>query len=438
MGMTINKMTVKKALAAHSWVGLVCAGLLYLICVTGTVLVLYEEWQRIEQPGIPEMNSIEPEAIQRAVETVLASEGVQAPTTHLHVHLPTDALPRTTITTDTQAVHVDANGAVVSPEENAWAEFLLALHYRLNLPAVIGMTIVGIMGAMMLSLSLSGVLAHPRIFRDAFTLRARRRDQAALADWHNRLAVWTLPFGIAIALTGSMIGLYYVSGYGMAATAYEGDTEAVTTAIFGDEEKVTSDPARLPSVVPVLGYMEERYPAVEPYYVILHDPGTTGQHMQVIAEHPQRLIFGEYYNFDGEGRFLNTVGMADGTTGQQLAASSYNLHFGNYGGLPVKLAYIVFGALLSVIVATGLYIWFAKEQRKGRPRTMTRAAWNGLIVGTPAMLVITLLLRLTLGNGVPFEAVFWLGLAACMVVAVFRSKARSTVLQRRQEVSLAE
>ena len=34
--------------------------------------------------------------------------------------------------------------------------------------------------------------------------------------------------------------------------------------------------------------------------------------------------------------------------GQQIAASIYNLHFGNFGGLPVKLAYIVFGIALTL------------------------------------------------------------------------------------------
>ena len=41
--------------------------------------------------------------------------------------------------------------------------------------------------------ALTGVLAHPRIFRDAFRLRARDRGGIGLADWHNRLGVWTLP-----------------------------------------------------------------------------------------------------------------------------------------------------------------------------------------------------------------------------------------------------
>jgi len=408
MTFAFSKQTVRKAISAHSALGLVCCALLYLICATGTAIVLYEEWQRFEQLDAPEMAAIEPASVQRAVEAVLASESDRPTTTHLYVHLPTDALPRTTITTDTQAVHIDAQGQIAKPEENAWAEFLLALHYRLNLPALYGMTLVGLFGAMIVALSISGIVAHPRIFRDAFRLRARRADDVATLDWHNRLAVWTLPFALAISLTGAMIGLFYVSGGGVAAAAYGGDSEAALAPVFGAEPEGNAAAGPIPDVVPALAYMEREFPDVHPYYVILHDPGTAGQHMQIIGEHSRRLIFGEYYAFSGEGQFRGTVGLADGTVGQQLSASTYNLHFGNFGGLPVKIAYIVFGLALTIVVATGTFIWFDKRERRGQRSTYLRGAWWGLVMGVPAGLVATLLARVTLGNGAPFVAIFWL------------------------------
>ncbi len=421
MGIAMGKATVQKALSAHSAIGLICCALLYLICVTGTAIVLYEEWQRFEQPGAPEMASIEPAAIQRGIENVLESEKAQATTTHLFVHLPTDALPRTTITTDTQAVHIDAAGGIVMPEENAWAKFVLALHYRLNLPAIVGMTLVGALGAMMVALAISGTMAHPRIFRDAFRLRARRKDDIATVDWHNRLAVWTLPFGIAIALTGAIIGLFYVSGFGMAATAYGGDVERVTEAIFGEEGEPDPAPAVTPDILPALNYMTANFEKVTPYYVILHDPQTAGQHIQIIGEHPQRRIFGEYYAFDGDGQFLSSAGLADGSIGQQLAASTYNLHFGNFGGLPVKIAYIVFGLALSAIAATGTFIWLNRRERRGLPAKRLRTLWWAVVIGTPLGLVTTLVGRLLYGNSAPFVSIFWATfILTAISVAAFR------------------
>ena len=421
MTLAFSKDTVRKAISAHSAVGLICCALLYLICATGTAIVLYEEWQRFEQLDAPEMSEIEPASVQRGIENVLASEEGGPTTTHLYVHLPTKDLPRTTITTDTQAVHIDGQGEIVVPEENAWAEFLLALHYRLNLPAVFGMTLVGLFGAMIVALTISGVVAHPRIFRDAFRLRARRADDVATLDWHNRLAVWTLPFALAISLTGAMIGLFYVSGSGLAAAAYGGDSAAALAPVFGDEPEGDDAPGPVPKVAPALAFMEREYPDVEPYYVILHDPGTAGQHVQIIAEHPRRLIFGEYYAFSADGAFHGTVGLADGTVGQQLSASTYNLHFGNFGGLPVKIAYIVFGLALTIVVATGTFIWLDKRERRGKVSTRLRAAWWGLVVGVPAGMVATLVARIAIGNAAPFVPIFWIVCLGAVAIWLFRA-----------------
>lgn len=416
------KDTVRRGVAAHSAIGLICCALLYLICVTGTAIVLYEEWQRFEQPGAPEMQAIAPQAVDAAIANVAASEATGEPTTHLFVHMPTDALPRTTITTDTQAVHIDGTGAIAVPEQNAWAEFLLALHYRLNLPAVWGMTLVGLFGAMIVALAVSGIVAHPRIFRDAFRLRARRRDDVATLDWHNRLAVWTLPFALAMALTGAMIGLFYISGASLAQTAYGGDGDAALAPVFGAEPEADDTPAPLPRVAPVLRHMAREYPAVRVSYVILHDPGTRGQHIQVVGEHDRRLIFGEYYAFAADGTFHGTTGLADGTLGQQFAASIYNLHFGNYGGVPVKIAYILFGIALSAVVATGTFIWLDKQARKGRPRRTIRAGWWGVTIGVPVAIGVTLIARLIWGNEAPFVAIFWIATLAITAAAMHRSR----------------
>lgn len=429
MQLAPEKATVKRALSAHAAIGLLGGALLYLICLSGTVLVLYQEWQRAEQPGAPEMTAIAPAAVQRAVEAVLESEAEQPPTTHLYVHMPVAELPRTTITTDTQAVHVDQTGAIIVPEENAWSEFLYALHYTLNLPVLIGITIVGAFGAMMLALAITGAVAHPRIFRDAFRLRARQGGGIGLADWHNRLSVWTLPFTVAIALTGAVIGLATIAAHGIAAIAYEGDTEAVYAPLFGGEPEANAAPAAVPNVARALETMRRSYPDVEVTYAVLHDPGTAGQHVQIVGEHPRRLIFGEYYGFDAAGNFTGTAGLADGELGQQAAASVYNLHFGNYGGLPIKLAYILFGLALTVVCATGVYIWLGKRRRRGLDEPRLRAAWSGVIWGAPAALALTFAARMILGNDAPFAAIFWIGtlltIFANTALASFRASRRN-------------
>lgn len=438
MTLTISKDAVQRALSGHAAIGLLASALLYIICLTGTVVVFYQEWQRIEQPGAPEMAAIVPDAVQRGVAAVLRAEKGRPATTHLYVHMPVDGLPRTTITTDHQAFHIDADGTIAMPEENAWSEFLLGAHYALNIPGLVGMTIVGIFGVMIIALSLSGVVAHPRIFRDAFRLRARDNHGVGLADWHNRLSVWTLPFSLAIALTGAMIGLGVVGAYGLAAAFYNNDVEAAYAPIFGEEAMPDATPAPLANVAAPLVWLAKNHPDLRPTYVILHDPGTRGQHVQLIAEHPRRLIYGETYQFGPDGTYHGKVGLSDGHLGQQLAASTYNLHFGNYGGLPVKLAYVVFGLALTVVVATGNSIWLSKRQRRGLREPRLRAGWDGVIWGVPVALALTFLARLLIGNEAPLIAIFWvLTIGIPMLAVVIRPEPRPKRLLQRLLVASA-
>ncbi len=426
--------TVKSALSAHAAIGLLAGALLYLVCLSGTVLVLYEEWQRFEQPNAPEMTAIDPDAVQRGIAAVLETEAGKPTTTHLYVHMPVEELPRATITTDTQAFHLNADGSIAAPEENLWSEFLYGLHYTLNIPfaqGLVGITIVGILGMLIVALAISGVIAHPRIFRDAFRLRARDGGGVGLADWHNRLSVWTLPFTLAIAVTGAVIGLATVTAYAVAAVYYEGDVEAVYAPIFGEEAAPDPAPAPLPNVAAALRSMEANHPGVRVTYAIVHDPATAGQHVQIVGEHPRRLIFGEYYAFDAAGTFHGTAGLADGALGQQAAASNYNLHFGNYGGLPVKMAYIVFGLGLTAVCATGVFIWLGKRRRRGIEEPRLLAAWHAVVWGAPAALALTLTVRLVVGNAAPFAAIFW-GTLLVLVIGAAAAKGQPKVRARVQ------
>lgn len=423
MSRLIDPHLVRRALSAHAAIGLLASALLYIVCVTGTAIVFDQEWQRIEQPRAPEMAAIAPDAVQAGVHATLARERGKPLTTHLYVELPTDALPRTTITTDSGAAHVDAAGRIAVEQHDEWAKFLLALHDSLTLPALWGMMLVGMLGVAMLALSVTGVLAHPRILRDAFRLRARSGGGVGLADWHNRLSVWTLPFGIAIALTGAVVGLGSIAAT-IAAKLDGSDVGAIYTPIFGGEAKPDPRPAPVADMAAALRTMTARFPDTRPYFVTLHAPATRGQHIQIVAAHPNRLVYGDTYDFDAAGRYRGRTGLSDGTLGQQVAASNYPLHFGNYGGLPVKIVYALFGAALSAVVATGTWIWLGKRRRRGIDEPRLNGAWRGMVWGVPMALVIAFASRVAIGPDAPLAPIFWVGLVIAVPAGVVRQPSR--------------
>ncbi|MEM9572140.1 MAG: PepSY-associated TM helix domain-containing protein [Pseudomonadota bacterium] len=414
---------VAKSLEAHAVIALALGGLIYILAVTGTLSVFNHELQRWEQPTAPEMTTISPEAAALAAQTVFESE--DTPTTHLYINFPQPDLPRTVITTDTQAFFANSDGTVGPREHFPWTEFLLDLHYYLHLPHILGLTVVGALGAFLIAMSISGFMAHPRIFRDAFTFR-RGVGRVPLTDLHNRLSVWTAPFHISNALTGAVLGLASVLAFAIASQSFSGDITKVFGPVFGAEPAPVEGAAPLAEIAGPIAYMNSNYPDLLPTYFILHDPGTAGQHSTIIAEHSDRLIFGEYYNFDADGFYEGNTGISDGTVGQQIIGSVYNVHFGNWGGAPVKLAYLVFGLALSVIIASGMRIYFVRRREKGRPAPRLEAGWEAVVWGTPAMLALTFLSAIAFGiEGAGLVAMFWLGLTLSVIGALWSARAGS-------------
>ena len=65
-----------------------------------------------------------------------------------------------------------------------------------------------------------------------------------------------------------------------------GAVEPVYATIFGHEPKPDAARAPLPDLATAIRAQATQAPGTTPTYVIAHDPGTRGQHVQIIAEHP--------------------------------------------------------------------------------------------------------------------------------------------------------
>lgn len=424
---------VARSLHAHLVIALALGGLIYILAVTGTLSVFNRELQRWEQPSVSEMHSISAVSAEVAAKAVFESEAV--PSKHLYINFPQTDLPRTVITTDTNAYFANADGSVGEKEHFPWTQFLLDLHYYLHLPQVLGLTIVGALGAFLLAMSISGFMAHPRIFRDAFTFR-RGEGLLPIADLHNRLSVWTAPFHISNALTGALLGLATVFAFSIAIFNFNGDFEKVFPPVFGEEPAELEGRSPIAQIAAPIKYMSTEFPSQEPTFFILHDPATAGQHVSIVAKHTDRLIFGDYYNFNAQGEFQGNVGISDGTLGQQIIGSVYNIHFGNWGGLPVKVAYSIFGIVLSIIIASGLRIYFARRRQKGNAVPKLESAWEAVVWGTPFTLSLCLLLAVGVGlQGLGLVALFWLGMCGTVILSSILADAQKVRIGLRSFTS---
>lgn len=413
---TLPPELVRRSLDAHSAIGLVVGALMYLICLTGTLAVLMESFERWEQPQVSEFETATPEAVANAVANYrahMARESADAPG-HLWVVMPVPTLPRMHVADEEQEWWTDSAGNFEDAPAAHWTEMLVALHVHLHLPQNIGIVLVSAAGAMLIALIVSGVFAHPRLFRDAFKFRRGGAKRLAQADLHNRLSVWGLPFHLMIAVTGAFYGLVGILVFTAAALFYDGDSDALFAEIYG------GDPALEAPVIDVdtgaaMRHLADHAPGVTPLYLVIHDLDTPAQFMEIAASVPGRLAYSEIYRYDAAGEFLGSQELTTGPAGRQFLYSLYRIHFGAFGGHLTRITWVVLGLALTVVSATGVNIWLA---RRGRTDWINHA-WAGFVWGSPLALAASAFASLALG--VSPIAVFCAALVASLAYSLWRA-----------------
>lgn len=398
------------ALNAHSWAGVFLGVFLYLLCLSGTLVVFNQEFERWEQPDIQEFDTVSPDAANAALNHFVAAEPGE--TEHYFLVFPTSGIPRFVVENDTEAYFADEQGNLLEKERFPWSKMLVQLHYYLHLPHSWGLIAVSTLGAVICMLVISGFFAHKRLVKDAFRLRRGGSGQTGRIDLHNRFGIWASPFHLMIGITGTYFGLAGIVLTLVAQIDTQGDRQAVTDRVFTPEPHLEQ-----PVVRPDVGEAMRQFAAMQtgevPIFLTVHDVGTPQQLIELYAQVPGKMIYSENYRFDVNGQFIGTAGYKDGQWGKQLLYSVYRLHFGDFAGLPVKLLYFILGIMLTVLCVSGMDIWLAKQ---GNPPRLSRV-WGAMVWGTLAALALSAACSFVTDTSMVVS--FWLLLGISIVAALF-------------------
>lgn len=405
----MKKETKQNALNAHTWLGVFLSVGLYLVCLSGTLAVFYQEFERWEQPEITEMETVSPVAVARAMNQFMSAHPEE--TDHYYVVFPTSGIPRFVVENDHIAYFADKDGNLITQENVLFTKMLVDLHLYLNLPASWGMILVSILGAIICGLVITGIVAHKRITKDAFKIRRKGSGQQYQTDLHNRFGLWATPFHLIIGVTGAYFGMAGVLLTVVAQLYYDGDQDAVSAQVF-TPDPVLEQVIALPNVEKAVAQMETLAPDNQPLFLTVHEANTPEQFIEIFAKVPGKLIYSENYRFDTEGTYLGTAGYADGSWGKQAVYAMYRLHFGDFAGVPSKILYFVLGMMLTVLCISGMEIWLAK--RANPP--MACRLWAAMVWGSIGSLGLTAVVDMFVS--IPLVWVFWLLLLACIVGAV--------------------
>lgn len=365
----------------HKWTSLVATAFLLMLCVTGLPLIFHDEIDRLaeEQPrfGMPGVGSSGTAEDLLPLDDMLARALANRPgEVPLYMAFDNDQ-PSMTITTgprpDAPASEMTiqsfdrSTGALIAAvnEDNvsgvaAVMHVLLTLHTDmfLGLP---GMLFLGVMGVSFVAALVSGVVLYAPFMRklDFGTLRVSRSARTKWLDYHNLLGIVALAWMLVVGVTG-VINAFAVP----IEAAWKANELAEMTREYAGRAPL--DPARYGSLDKAMSAARAQLPGNNPQFVAF--PGGTfssNHHYAVFFQGATPLT-----------ERLLTPALVDAETGTFTAARampwyyqalslSRPLHFGDYGGLPLKLLWAALTLFTIHVLATGLYLWLAKRKAPG-------------------------------------------------------------------------
>ncbi|RIV91846.1 PepSY domain-containing protein, partial [Aurantiacibacter xanthus] len=371
---------------SHSILGLAFAALIYIVSLTGALTVFADEIALWENTGTPTAAAATPEAYQTALESAYAMRTVGQRVQNVVAYGPSDFAPALLIRLNQRdadkTLHQSnwfadpTTGELLGEAQMPLSHLIEELHVALHLPDPWGRYLVGLLGVCMFSLVLSGILAHPSIVRDAFRLRIERNRRIAWTDVHNRLSVWGLPFHLVLTFTGGFLGLSGLIVGAVAMIAYDGDQDRAIASVLG-LQPVVAEP--LDSFPPVAKMVREARTTGKPVEtVIVGNVDNAGGVTQIRLAEDAALDGRSGLMFRNSGAFVETHSGEGAPGGIRALAMVSPLHFGTFGGYPVKLFYFVMALALTWVTSSGMKIWFARREQQGRPVPRLRAAWCGM------------------------------------------------------------
>ncbi|MEM1113165.1 MAG: PepSY-associated TM helix domain-containing protein [Pseudomonadota bacterium] len=392
----------------HTLVGIVLGWLLYLVNFSGTVSVLVDEIKLWEDPALrsagfanapldPIFQQLAADASASEVDIYLPRDGsgvYQVYTTH---GFGDEQRHTKSYYNSASSEHVDARGGEGVAQ---WVEYLH--RYLLIMPKDLGRALVGLTGIFMLLLILNGIVIHQRIDRDLYKVRWHRSFHVKWKDLHNATGLWTLPFGIVIAFSGVIVGTVILFALTIAVPVTKGNINEfeemveydapVPPAYFGAANTLVNADEALRRVEETTGLI--------PRGLLMNRGNDGGIHLKVLAESTTELVYdAPIWVHPANGEVLNhynagVIGSFHDAFATRIFVAMEKLHYAHFGGLAVKLIYLISGLAISLCVVTGMLIYFEKRLR-GPSGSLSEKSYHwlslinaGMLAGLPLAYIV--------------------------------------------------
>lgn len=363
----MTRRAVRAWVWVHRWSSLVCTVFALLLCLTGLPLIFKDELgpdlklaATAAAPGSASVDAMMARALA-------ARPGEVVPylfydRDHPILKVPTAA----SMTADPATFHYQVfdtrtGQQIEIPQPN---EGFLYVMTRLHLDlfgGVPGTLFLGAMGLLLVIAIVSGVVLYGPFTRrlDFGVVRTGGSRRRSWLDLHNLLGIATLAWFGVVSLTGVINTL---------AAPIELAWQANQLVEMASQAKPIAGQGRHAAIDDVLREVRTEVPGMNVMTVAF--PGTpfaTSSHIAIFLTGNTPIT----------SRILKPA-LADAATGKVVSVRdmpwyatalfmSQPLHFGDYGGLPLKIIWALLDVVTIVVLISGLYLWWAKRPRREAP-----------------------------------------------------------------------
>ncbi|MDE1147105.1 MAG: PepSY-associated TM helix domain-containing protein [Azospirillaceae bacterium] len=374
--------------AVHKWTSLVCTLFLLVICLTGLPLVFRDEidgWLSDDPPYatlpanaplanidglVAKARALHPD---RIVTSLFMDDDEPKVVVFMTPSWPAFLDPdnRTWVKFDSRTGDVLAESPPPGQQKSDFLSIMLNLHMDLfaGLP---GELFMGFMALLFVVAIVSGVVLYGPFTRklDFGTVRTRRTRRVRWLDLHNLLGVTTLAWALVVGATGVMnelstplFGLWQMTDVRAILAPWQGKPSPSAEELAPVETALANARAALPGMATTS-------------VVFPGSPFGSPQHYVIWTKGDTTLT----------SRLLTPVLAAARTGAVDVVAPmpwylralevSRPLHFGDYGGMPLKILWALLDVVTIIVLASGLYLWIARRRTGAGAADADGAALN--------------------------------------------------------------
>lgn len=373
----MKSQTVRRWSIVHTWSSLICTLFLLMLAVTGLPLIFHHEIDHLlgDAPHYREMPADTPrldlEQLARAAEAHRPGEVMQYFGWDDEDPNGVMAITAATAGTEPNSSHTFAldartGEALEMPSANGgFMMVMLRLHVDMyaNLP---GKLLLAFMGLLFVVAIVSGTVLYAPFMRklEFGQVRVDKSRRTRWLDLHNLIGVVTLTWALVVGVTGVISACA-----DLLIASWRNDALATMIAPYKDAPPLTQ---RAPATR-LLEIAESAAPGMQADFIAF--PGTrfsSEHHYAVFLKGNTHLTAHLATPVLIDAQTLQVTAVVERPWYMDALGMSQPLHFGDYGGMPMKILWAVLDVLTIIVLGSGVYLWWVRR-RAARSVSVFRA-----------------------------------------------------------------